>query len=145
MNSFKNETGAALVLTIMIITLFLLFLMTLFFQITNTTKQITTIEENLVAEQIAEMGVDYYHAYIEKNLPDTISDIEELDISSGVLLNHEVELDDNYSFFIDTTSIDEEANKIYFTVTAVIDKAKGKQSNTNSTITINVVGSESEE
>lgn len=65
MAKFRSEQGATLVLTLFIVTLMLLFVLTLFYQVTNTTKQVTTIEKNIDARNIAEMGVEYYYQKIK--------------------------------------------------------------------------------
>ncbi|WP_106496913.1 hypothetical protein [Lentibacillus sp. Marseille-P4043] len=70
MNNFKNQRGAAFVITLMIITLFLLFILTQFHQVTNTTKQVTIVEKTLDAQLIAEMGVDYYRELVDKYIQD---------------------------------------------------------------------------
>lgn len=77
MIKLKNEQGAALVLTLFIVTLMLLFALTLFYQVTNTTKQVTTVEKNIDARNIAEMGVEYYYQKI-KYLYEQGSTIEEI-------------------------------------------------------------------
>ncbi|WP_430784794.1 hypothetical protein VBD025_09410 [Virgibacillus flavescens] len=67
-------------LTLMIITLFLLFIMTQFQLIINTTKQVTTMEKQINAELIAEMGIDYYRevvdSYIRENDITNAEDLE---------------------------------------------------------------------
>ncbi|OZU89721.1 hypothetical protein CIL03_00850 [Virgibacillus indicus] len=65
MKKFNNEQGAALVITLFIVTILLLLVLSLFYQVTNTTKQITATEENMGAIQIAEMGIVYYEQVIE--------------------------------------------------------------------------------
>ncbi|SET45073.1 hypothetical protein SAMN05216389_111151 [Oceanobacillus limi] len=97
MSKLQNEHGAALVLTLSLITLLLLFIMTLFYQVSNTTKQIVIMEDNMDATNIAEMGIDYYQYHFEENrdlfqqvvdegsIQDLISEINTLnDTLSGV-------------------------------------------------------------
>ncbi|MFZ3578207.1 hypothetical protein [Virgibacillus sp. DJP39] len=72
---FKNEDGAALVVTLMIVTLLLLFILTQFYQVTNTTKQVDTVGHTIDARSIAEMGIDYYRSKINQfNDEQTIED-----------------------------------------------------------------------
>jgi predicted PurR-regulated permease PerM len=73
-----NEHGAALVLTVMIITLILLFVLMLFTQVTNTARQVKTTEEHLIASHIAEMGVDYYQQLVQESIPNQVSSVEEI-------------------------------------------------------------------
>lgn len=65
MKKFREEKGAALVLTIMMITLFLVFILGLFTQVTSTTKQVTTMEKKIDAQLVAEMGVTYFQRLVE--------------------------------------------------------------------------------
>lgn len=95
-HNFKNEKGAALVLTLMIVTLFLLFILTQFYQVTNTTKQVTTMEKNINARNVAEMGIEYYFQKIKyeyekdptKEVSEIIADID----------GEEVRLDEDRNF-----------------------------------------------
>lgn len=66
MNKLKNERGFVLVVTLMIVTLILLFILTQFYQITNTTKQVDTVEHSIEARLMAEMGIDYYRSQIDQ-------------------------------------------------------------------------------
>ncbi|WP_156643961.1 hypothetical protein [Lentibacillus sp. JNUCC-1] len=79
MKHLKNERGAALVLTIMIITLMLLFTLTLTYQVMNTRKQVETTEETIEARSLAEMGVTYYQTLVDETLDgqefETIQDV----------------------------------------------------------------------
>lgn len=82
MQMIKSEKGAALILTIMIITLFFVFILVLFTQVTNTMKQVTTMEKKIDAQLMAEMGVDYIEAVLNdfqtsdsKSLDDFIEEI----------------------------------------------------------------------
>jgi|SRR5690606_24736524 type II secretory pathway component PulK len=135
MKKRSNESGAALVMTLMIITLLLLFIMTLLFQITNTTKQVTTMEKNIVAEQIAQMGVDYFRTYIDSIIPDTINDVEQIENLAIQELNL-IELDVNHKFWIESeapTSITDNEVVIEFTS---FGEANGKKESIQSSIKI---------
>lgn len=65
MNELKNEHGAALVLTLFIVTLLLLFVLTLFYQVNNATKQVTTMEKNIDARNLADMGTAYIYCVLD--------------------------------------------------------------------------------
>lgn len=106
MNKFKNEQGAALVFTLMIVTLLLLFILTQFYQITNTTKQINTVEHTIDARLVAEMGIDYYRSQIDqfKN-EESIRDYT-ADLSTSVTL------DGNREFSITLTELTQSDDEI---------------------------------
>ncbi|WP_099158764.1 hypothetical protein [Virgibacillus ndiopensis] len=76
MKKFKNETGAALVLTMLIITIFLIFVTVQVTQAVNSTKQVTTMEKKIDAELVAKMGVDYFQQLIVNNQTELTSIID---------------------------------------------------------------------
>lgn len=91
MDNLNNEKGAALVLTLMIITLFLVFIMGQFYQVTNTTKQVTTMEKQIDAHLMAEMGVDYFHAFLNENYDqeDPLADFIEKNLPITKIIDEE--------------------------------------------------------
>jgi predicted PurR-regulated permease PerM len=111
-----NEHGAALVLTIMIITLILLFVLMLFTQVTNTARQVKTTEEHLIASHIAEMGVDYYQQLVQESIPNQVSSVEEIItfIPNPTGDSLEKVLDDEglYKFVIGDITIDDSEDSI---------------------------------
>ncbi|SDQ43285.1 hypothetical protein SAMN05216232_1576 [Virgibacillus subterraneus] len=109
MINFKSEKGAALILTLVIITLFLVFILTQFYQITNTTKQVTTMEKQIDARLIAEMGVDYYRSFVQNYIDDEgITDPGEVYITEINLPQNPVKLDSkDHKFSINDSHIEE--------------------------------------
>lgn len=121
MNKFRNESGAALVLTLLIVTLFLLFILTQFYQVTNTSKQVNTIEHSIDARLIAEMGVDYYRSQI-----DQFKNQESINAFTDDLSTN-VQLDPNRQFTITLTNISETEDQIIIQITSTgiaFDKKK---------------------
>lgn len=78
MTKYKNEQGAALILTMFIITILLLFTSAQLFQVTNTRKQVNTMEKSIMAQHMAEMGVDYYRALLD-SIEEGADDFESLE------------------------------------------------------------------
>lgn len=109
MNNFKSEKGAALILTLMIITLFFIFILTQFYQITNTTKQVTTMEKQIDARLVAEMGVDYYRDVVQKYIDDAeLTEPGDVNIAEITLPQNPVKWDSgNHKFFIKDSYIEE--------------------------------------
>lgn len=109
MNNFKSEKGAALVLTLMIITLLFIIILTQFYQITNTTKQVTTMEKQIDARLAAEMGVDYYRASVENYIDDAgLTAPGDLNIAEITLPQNPVKWDSgNHKFLIKDSYIEE--------------------------------------
>ncbi|WP_047985094.1 hypothetical protein [Ornithinibacillus californiensis] len=116
MKKIGNEHGAALVLTVMIITLILLFVLMLFTQVTNTARQVKTTEEHLIASHIAEMGVDYYQQLVQESVPNQVSSVEDIItfIPNPTGDSLEKVLDDEglYKFVIDDITIDDSEDPI---------------------------------
>lgn len=63
--NLKGERGAALVLTLLMITLLLLFVTMLSGQVIQTTKQVTTTEKRIDAELVSQMGLSYVQAVLD--------------------------------------------------------------------------------
>ncbi|WP_068674679.1 hypothetical protein [Oceanobacillus sp. Castelsardo] len=61
----QNEQGIALIYSLFIITLISIFILGLFTQITNTTRQVSTMEQQMDAQLVAEMGITYFQKKIE--------------------------------------------------------------------------------
>ncbi|WP_163971639.1 hypothetical protein [Oceanobacillus halotolerans] len=138
MKPYTNEKGFALVLTLMMITLMLTFVLVQFTQITNTTRQVATTEEQIDARLMAEMGVDYYRGLFDTFNQDEHS-IEEFldDLPRSV----EKTIDSRHQFQI---NLDEgepnlDDNTITYTSTGI---AHDREHEIEDTITINI---ESEE
>lgn len=106
MRTWNNEKGAAIVMTVMVITIILLFVMTLFYQITNTTKQVQKEKNITVAEQIAAMGVDYYQTYSNEHLP-TVFETEDEVRLPDIVIGEKFKLDEegNYEFWFKEHSL----------------------------------------
>ncbi|MEN1968220.1 hypothetical protein WMZ97_09115 [Lentibacillus sp. N15] len=113
MKRFNNEKGAALILTVFIITIMLLFILTLFYQVQNTTKQVSTVSKQNNAENLAKMGVDYYYhklKFLYKK--DSDHDLEAV-VKTVSNANDTVHVDSDRSFELMT--LDLEADKITIT------------------------------
>ncbi|MGM8364547.1 hypothetical protein ACLIBG_03590 [Virgibacillus sp. W0181] len=64
MNKYHNEQGAALVMTLLFITVLILLLLGQFYQVTNTAGQVSTMEKSIEARHMADMGIDYYQQMV---------------------------------------------------------------------------------
>ncbi|MFC3040117.1 hypothetical protein ACFOGI_07615 [Virgibacillus xinjiangensis] len=96
MKWLRNDRGAALVMVMLIITLFLVFIMTMLTQVTNTARQVATTEEQADARLVAEMGVDYVEFILAQGRMDAET-LEEL------LNEIDMELDKDREFRIEVT------------------------------------------
>lgn len=90
MNNWKQEKGAALILSLFIITLFLLFFLTLSTQLINTNKQVNQMDVRLDAQLIAEMGT----TYVQQQTKEKQSELEQIintNYSDLEILEQEIE------------------------------------------------------
>ncbi|WP_042223227.1 hypothetical protein [Oceanobacillus manasiensis] len=140
----KGEKGAALVLTLLIITLILLFITTLSGQVIQTTKQITTVEKRTDAELVAQMGIDYVQAVLdmytyneEQNALEYLQERLEGTLSISSLEHPEVILGDGRRFEInlpDPPAKVEDGLEVEY---KIYGTAQGQTVRTDDTITIN--------
>ncbi|CDO01627.1 hypothetical protein BN988_00062 [Oceanobacillus picturae] len=73
--NLKGERGAALVLTLLMITLLLLFVTMLSGQVIQTTKQVTTTEKRIDAELVSQMGIDYVQSVLDTYEYNEVQDV----------------------------------------------------------------------
>ncbi|WP_164668371.1 hypothetical protein [Virgibacillus doumboii] len=139
MNRLSGERGAALVMTLFIIILLMLSVLTLFYMVTNTTKQVTTMEKNIQAEHMADMGIDYVRTLVDNYEHNEKSSLEDYLINE---LPAEKVLIDSSNRFLkivlppEGINIDENSNEpIEFTYTS-IGTAFGKEKKIEDTIEI---------
>ncbi len=134
MKRLSNERGVALVLTLMMITLILLFVLTLLYQVTNTTRQVATMEENIDARLVAEMGVDYYQELVNGYVQN--QKVEKVQTIKLPAAPRKYRLDGDHAFSIkvdNRANINEEKLKIAFTSEGT---AHGRTEEVHQTITI---------
>ncbi|ASK62962.1 hypothetical protein CFK37_12825 [Virgibacillus phasianinus] len=107
MNRLNNEHGAALVLTLFIVTIMLLFILTLSYQVINTTKQVTTVEKNMDAEHLAKMGVEYYYQWVKhEHVQSPSKNIEEIITALQGMTDKEIIIDQERRFLLMNAKID---------------------------------------
>jgi len=136
MNKYNDEQGMALVLTLAFIVIIMLFSLALIFQVTNTSKQVSTMEKNIEARHMAEMGVDYYSQFI-RSKKDSLETFNKTDLKSKIYVlskkfddpiniendkrNFEIRIDDIFSSEEDKWIIPFTSTGTAFGKTATID------------------------
>lgn len=147
MSKYKNEEGAALILTMFIITILLLFVSAQLFQVTNTRKQVNTMEKSIMVGHMAEMGVDYYRSFVKNIEQDPSEPLTKYVANLKSALNKEIKQlvssssnGDDRSYGIITDNVDTEVtdNEIIIEFTS-IGKAYDMEKKIESTITISVI------
>ena len=75
MNRLKNENGSTLIIVLLVLVIFTISVSLLSFQINNMSAQFKKTETAIEAKHLADMGEEYYKAYVNKtvqNDPDSV-------------------------------------------------------------------------
>ena len=133
MKRFKDETGGALVLTLFVVTVALLFSMVLLTLMTTETKWVDAATDKIASEVLTDMAVDHFKLTTDRILLDEYNgvprDLNKVD-PSVFADDISVQVDDDQRFTISRVSAVHEDSgrtlKIYFTIKAEV----GNQSTT---------------
>lgn len=133
MKRFKDETGGALVLTLFVVTVALLFAMVLLTLMTTETKRVDALTDKIASEVLTDMAVDHFKLTTDRILLDEYNgvprDLNKVD-PSVFADDISVQVDDVQRFMISRVSAVHEDSgrtlKIYFTIKAEV----GNQSTT---------------
>src|SRR5690625_2973619 len=115
----------ALVLTLAFIVIIMLFSLTLLYQVTNTSKQVSLMEKNIEARHMAEMGLDYYNQFIrsEKEFLETVNRTElvsELNhLNDNLMKEINIENDDRYFKIQDLRIKESNENELIISFTSI--------------------------
>lgn len=139
--NLKGEKGAALVLTLLMITLIILFITVLTGQVIQTKKQVTTMEKRIDAELLSQMGIQYVQEYVYESL-ETYKYVDDENLEKELLnmiqVNVVIDNKEGRNFeteFIEFTSIDDGNFEITF---ESIGTADGQAVETEGTINITI-------
>ena len=133
MKRFKDETGGALVLTLFVVTVALLFAMVLLTLMTTETKRVDAATDKIASEVLTDMAIDHFKLTTDRILLDEYNgvprDLNKVD-PSVFADDISVQVDDDQRFTISRVSAVHEDSgrtlKIYFTIKAEV----GNQSTT---------------
>ena len=70
MNRLKNENGSTLIIVLLVLVIFTISVSLLSFQINNMSAQFKKTETVIEAKHLADMGEEYYKAYVNKTVQD---------------------------------------------------------------------------
>lgn len=70
MNRLKNENGSTLIIVLLVLVIFTISVSLLSFQINNMSAQFKKTEAVIEAKHLANMGEEYYKAYVNKTVQD---------------------------------------------------------------------------
>ena len=70
MNRLKNENGSTLIIVLLVLVIFTISVSLLSFQINNMSAQFKKTETVIETKHLADMGEEYYKAYVNKTVQD---------------------------------------------------------------------------
>ena len=80
MKRLKNENGSTLIIVLLVLVIFTISVSLLSFQINNMSAQFKKTEAVIEAKHLADMGEEYYKAYVNKKVQDE-SDSNSVDLA----------------------------------------------------------------
>ena len=109
MKRLKNENGSTLIIVLLVLVIFTISVSLLSFQINNMSAQFKKTEAVIEAKHLADMGEEYYKAYVNKKVRDE-SDSNSVDsvfLNAEVMSSIEVTIDSESKFEITPLYISE--------------------------------------
>ncbi|APZ48432.1 hypothetical protein BW721_01270 [Jeotgalibaca sp. PTS2502] len=76
MNRLKNENGSTLIIVLLVLVIFTISVSLLSFQINNMSAQFKKTEAVIEAKHLADMGEEYYKAYVNKKVQDAPDSVD---------------------------------------------------------------------
>ena len=107
MSRLKNENGSTLIIVLLVLVIFTISVSLLSFQINNMSAQFKKTEAVIEAKHLADMGEEYYKAYVNKKVRDE-SDSNSVDsvfLNAEVMSSIEVTIDSESKFEITPSTI----------------------------------------
>ena len=107
MKRLKNENGSTLIIVLLVLVIFTISVSLLSFQINNMSAQFKKTEAVIEAKHLADMGEEYYKAYVNKKVRDE-SDSNSVDsvfLNAEVMSSIEVTIDSESKFEITPSTI----------------------------------------
>jgi len=114
MSRLKNENGSTLIIVLLVLVIFTISVSLLSFQINNMSAQFKKTETVIEAKHLADMGEEYYKAYVNKTVQ---NDPDSVDLT---FLN--TQFRSSSSPFPKTVMIDSESNSNFEITTLDISK-----------------------
>ena len=76
MKRLKNENGSTLIIVLLVLVIFTISVSLLSFQINNMSAQFKKTETAIEAKHLADMGEEYYKAYVNKTVQDAPDSVD---------------------------------------------------------------------
>ena len=76
MKRLKNENGSTLIIVLLVLVIFTISVSLLSFQINNMSAQFKKTEAVIEAKHLADMGEEYYKAYVNKTVQDAPDSVD---------------------------------------------------------------------
>lgn len=100
MNRLKNENGSTLIIVMLVLVIFTISVSLLSFQINNMSAQFKKTEAVIEAKHLADMGEEYYKAYVNKKVQNDPDSVDSDFLNAEVMSSIEVTIDSESKFEI---------------------------------------------
>ena len=107
MNRLKNENGSTLIIVLLVLVIFTISVSLLSFQINNMSAQFKKTEAVIEAKHLADMGEEYYKAYVNKTVQDNPDPVDLAFLNTQIMDGKEVVIDSESKFEITPLNISE--------------------------------------
>ena len=107
MNRLKNENGSTLIIVLLVLVIFTISVSLLSFQINNMSAQFKKTETVIEAKHLADMGEEYYKAYVNKTVQDDPDSVDLAFLNTQIMDGKEVVIDSESKFEITPLNISE--------------------------------------
>ena len=115
MKRLKNENGSTLIIVLLVLVIFTISVSLLSFQINNMSAQFKKTEAVIEAKHLADMGEEYYKAYVNKTVQDE-PDSNSVDLAF---------LETQFMTYEKVVEIDSESDSSFKITTSKISKVEG--------------------
>ena len=114
MNRLKNENGSTLIIVLLVLVIFTISVSLLSFQINNMSAQFKKTEAVIEAKHLADMGEEYYKAYVNKTVQDDPDSVDlgflETQLKTPFMPSKTVIIDSESKFEITPLNISEDGD-----------------------------------
>lgn len=146
MNRLKNENGSTLIIVMLVLVIFTISVSLLSFQINNMSAQFKKTEAVIEAKHLADMGEEYYKAYVNNTVQDDPDSVDlvflETQLKTPFIPSKTVVIDSESKFEITPLNISEVevevGNNIFIIEYKIIGTVGTEEAVNNSEIKIDI-------
>ena len=138
MKRLKNENGSTLIIVLLVLVIFTISVSLLSFQINNMSAQFKKTEAVIEAKHLADMGEEYYKAYVNKTVQNDPDLVDLAFLNTQIMDGKEVVIDSASKFEITPLNISE-VGDIFTIKYKIIGTVGTEEAVNNSEIKIEIV------